>query len=165
MSCKGTAIAELPALLFLSVILFAIPLLGMATFSFRAALFNDAVKCACMEASRATSFSEAERIAASCLTKKCAASRGITLQENCVTIICKEIATGSETESPRPIAAETIDLTRNLYIIKVSARASILPLLPQANSIFGMAIPGFTQEYGLVTSQALFAERPNGLAF
>lgn len=163
-SFRGNSILELPVVLFAVLVGLGFPLTGLATLTYRTALFHAVVRQSCTEAARARSFSEARTIAQSVISKGCSSFTGITTKQCVVSIVTKNIATNKESESFVALPNEVIDTEKYLYFIKVTADGKIKPMVESANGLAGVSIVGYSQPYDLTTSMKLFAERPRGLA-
>jgi hypothetical protein len=157
---------ELPAILFLAFIAVGLPLLGLATLSYRGAVFDTLVKSACSSASRAHSFHDAQAQASSLIQSGSESFNGITVENLNISIVTRNLESGSEIESFAPLAPGSINSQSNLYFIKVSAKGSIRPIMQMHDGLLCSAsVPGLTEPYKLAASCQLFAERPKGLAY
>jgi hypothetical protein len=162
---KGSSIIELPVLLFVAFVILGFPLAGLATLTYRAALFHAIVRNACVEAARARSFTSAQNVARASLSSGCSMFTDLGLGQCKVSIVTKDVSTNAESESFRPLAKDSIAPDKNLYFIKVDVNGSIAPVIETRTAPGGLSSPGYTEPYNLSASMKLFAERPMGLAY
>jgi hypothetical protein len=162
---EGNSLVELPVLLFVVFVVLAFPLTGLATLSYRAALFFIATRSACVEASRARSFTDAQTAAQATVTSGCSAFNGVLLKNCQVSIVTRDVLTGAEHVSEAVLPADTIDTLKHVYFIRVATDARLSPLLPAEHTYLGLSIPGLTKQFNFSAASELFAERPIGLAF
>ncbi len=161
----GSSILEFSMALFVGIILLVIPLTGLASFCFRAAIFLAATKTATMAASRARSFSNAKSAAQSSLLLGCASFPGIKLTSTQMSIISRDMSTGASLQFFSALPAEAIDAQKHMYFTRVVANASIVPLFPQQGSFTGISITGLTQPFNYNVATELLTEHPIGLSF
>lgn len=158
---KGTAIAEMPASLYLIFIGLLIPFIGLVTFGVRGALIYFSVRDTCYHAAKASTFTNAKAIAATTWANDLKLWGGSTGTQTTYVVVHQLSGTDPPPSvSPLP-ASPAPDPTKANYFIRVVANCSIQPLF--GGSWQGMQVPGLTVPYNLQMNYEYYAENPSGL--
>jgi hypothetical protein len=164
---SGSAMADFPAALWLLVLGLLLPILCLATMSFRAIFFYMAVRDCCYQAAKEESFSDANSKAAAVFTKDIDAWNGLKITANPnVVVVIRDTAGSTTKEVAGPLKAPDapVDTKANVYMLKVYCDGDIQPLIPTGNySGFFCNIPGLTGPYPMQMSYQVYTENPNGL--
>lgn len=158
---QGSALAEMPAALYLIFIGLAIPLIGLTLFGLRAALIYFSVRDTCYHAAKSSTFSNAKANAATTWAADSKLWGGVTGVETTYVVV-HPLNNGPETiqATPLPPSPAPDPSTAN-YFIRVVSTCSIQPFF--GGSWIGMDIPGLTVPYNMQISYQYYAENPSGL--
>lgn len=171
-SRNGSQMAEMPAALWLLVVGFLIPLIGLASYGYRAILFYFGVRDACYTAARARSYTNGYNAAILPTTGRlytiAQAWTGISVVSGSphLFIIEHPLVPGPDVvksdNAPMPVNPGP-DIQNNIYFLRLAAVGSIEPLLRTNWVLFGMTIPGLNAPYELKMGYQVYVENPQGL--
>jgi hypothetical protein len=147
-----------------------LPLIALVSIGYRVSFLYFAVRDACYQAAKATTFSgstglNAQTAASTAWTKDTATTAWSGLSgTEVIYIVTQPIAGGAEsvTSTHLPTTPQPSTST-NVYSIRLIATCSIQPMFPAANGWQGISIPGFTQAMPITLKYQCFVENASGL--
>ncbi len=140
----------------------AIPLLIMSSISYRAVLLYFACRDSCIRAAKAPTFSEAQTRATTFFNRNIAGFTEITGTQQ-IRIVIKPLNGSATTVTTGPLAANSINTSNNIYLIRQLVDGTVAPLIAMGGGYFGMNIPGLTSRFGLALRYDALVENPDGL--
>ena len=159
---QGYSIAELPAGLILLFIGIFIPLMILASISYRVSLLYFATRDSCIRAAKAPTFTAAQLKAQTTLARDIAAFSELAGSET-IQIMTKPLSGGSATFSSVRLPPNSVDTNNNIYFIKETVNGTVAPLVTMKPSYFGSSIPGLTASFNVQMTFEAYVENPNGL--
>ena len=162
-SGAGSAMAELPFILFILFIGLLAPLMILASIGYRGSILYFAADSAVRKAAKAPTFTDANSRAAAVLTTNLGPFSGISVSAPTLSILVKPIAGGTPTVYTSKLAAGSVDSSKSLYFVMQKVDADLSPLVAFNGGWMGLSIPGLTQPFHLTFNQESYAENPTGL--
>lgn len=159
-SRTANVIAEAPITLWFLFIGLALPLLILATLTYRIVMLDFAARDSCSRAARADSYSEAREIARNTFTGDLAAFTGVKASE-AIYVIVKPLDGSPPHDEPEGLALGAVDTINNVYLIKTVAKAEIAPLFTMGSTWMGTKVPGLTSSFPLTVSAQSYVEDPD----
>lgn len=159
-NCRGSVLAEMPATMYLIFIGLLIPMIGLVTFGYRAALINFSVKDACYKASKSSTFTNAKANMNAAWTADSKLWSGVSGTPTLMSVK-HPLNGGPETTSVSPLAKGTVDKTNNIYFYRLNATCVIQPIF--GGSWLGMKVVGLNVPYTCNMTYQNYCESPDGL--
>ena len=153
---RGNVIAEMPVVIYLLIVGLLIPCIALATYGYRAVMVYMCVRDSAYQASKSTSFTNAQANALKTWTTDSQAWTGVT--GTIQTFIVTE--PGNNAQLTKLGAAYDPAKT---YMIRVAANCTLIPLWGSNGTWLGMSIPGFTAPLPITLNYSYYAENPQGL--
>jgi len=163
-SANGTAMAELPLVIWIIFIGFLFPLLIIASIGYRGTLLYLAADTCTRKAAKSPSYSTAVANSSYVLNTYLAPFSGITPSAPAVSVLVQPLAGGAMTVYPGKLAPNTVDTSKNLYFVATKVDANLSPLIQFSGDWMGLVIPGLTGPYHLTINTQCYAENPTGLS-
>jgi hypothetical protein len=161
-SRTANVLAEAPITLWFLFIGLALPLLILATLTYRIVMLDYAVRDSCARAARADSYSEAREIASNTFKGDLAAFTGVKGSES-IYIIVKPLDGSPPQDEPEGLTLGSVDTINNVYLLKTVAKAEVAPLFTMGSNWMGAKVPGLTSSYPLTVSAQSYVEDPDVL--
>ncbi|MBU6454577.1 MAG: hypothetical protein KGS72_22600 [Cyanobacteria bacterium REEB67] len=160
---KGSAMAEMPFVIWTLLVGLLFPLMIFASIGYRGSILYFAGDSAVRKAAKAPTFTDATTRAASALTTNLTPFTGIAASTPVLSVLVKPIAGGSPTIYTSKLAPGSVDTSKNIYFVISKVEADLAPLVQFNGSWMGMSIPGLTGPFHLTLNQESYAENPSGL--
>lgn len=168
-SRKGQAIAELPIVLWVIIMILAIPFVDLVAFSIRYNFLLAASRDAAYHASRSKTFlqnvssTELSAVNAATQAAQQTASKFSEIRVNSVAcnIVITRLSNGTVTKQSTPLQ-QPADTSTFAYQIETVLNGSANPLL-NASSNYWANIPGLTSAIPVIISSRSYFENPQGL--
>jgi hypothetical protein len=164
----GSSMLEMPAMLWISIIVMLMPMLSLATITLKSALMNAAVQDGVFLAAKAKTFQvgTSDKPAAMALAEGTVRGnakkfQGLNVANVETDIIITPVAGGPPTRSPNKLTTPA-DTSRFIYQIETIVRGEIQPLFQVNPNIVG-SIPGVSAPVLITYSAREMAENPQGL--
>lgn len=160
---RGYSMAELPAGLLLLVVGILIPMIVLASISYRISILWFATRDAALRAAKAQTFTQGQTNANARFATNVAAFSEIsgTLQ---VRVMRKNLNNNSIRQVLNgPINQGQLDTTNFIYFIRTDCNGDVAPLVAQTGKYFGLSIPGLTSRMNVRFFYEAYVENPNGL--
>ena len=158
---QGYSLAELPAGMIFLFVGVAIPLIILASVTYRATLLYFAVRDSCIRAAKAPTWSEGVLRGTNAFNKTVSTFTEISGTPQ-IRILIKPINGSPSSTVSGPLARSSIDPSNNLYFITESVNGTVSPLIAMG-SYFGLQIPGLTAPFGLRLRFEALVENTDGL--
>lgn len=158
---QGYSLAELPAGMIFLFVGVAIPLIILASVTYRATLLYFACRDSCIRAAKAPTWSEGVTRGTNAFNKTVSSFTEISGTPQ-IRILIKPINGSASSTVLGPLARNSIDTTNNLYFITESVNGTVSPLIAMG-SYFGLEIPGLTAPFGLRLRFEALVENTDGL--
>jgi hypothetical protein len=162
-SC-GTAMAELPVVIWILFVFLLCPLLILSSIGYRGSILYFAADSATKKAAKSPTFSDANIRDAAVLTTTLGPFTGIAAGAPLLSIMVKPIAGGTPTIYTSKLAPGSVDTSKNLYFVMSTVNADLAPLVQFSGGWMGMSIPGLTGPFHLTINTQSYAENPSGLS-
>ncbi len=155
--------AEYPAVLWMFLFGLALPMMGIASFGYRALCFYFAVRDSCYWAAKSSTFTNAIAAAQTRFNTEVAAFNGISGTETLNVCVKPYNPPGPDQHywSPAQLNGQ-INTGVNLYFLEEQGTGTIQPLFP-TGAFLGLNIPGLSGPYTMLIKFDVYAENPNGL--
>jgi hypothetical protein len=161
---SGTALAELPLVLWILFVFLLFPLLILASLGYRSCVLYFACDSAVKKAAKSATFTDATTRDAAVLTTTLGPFTGITAAAPVMSIMVKPIAGGAPTIYTAKLAPGSVDTSKSLYFVMSKVEADLSPLVQFSGGWMGMSIPGLTGSFHLTVNTQSYAENPSGLS-
>jgi hypothetical protein len=161
---KGTAVTELPVVLWILFVFLLFPLLIFASIGYRGSILYFAADSAVKKAAKSPTFTDANTRDAAVLSTTLGPFSGIAAGAPVLSVMVKPIAGGNPTIYPGKLAPGSVDTSKNLYFVMSKVDADLSPLVQFNGSWMGMSIPGLTGPFHLTINTQSYAENPSGLS-
>lgn len=165
---NGSSILEIPVSLWLVLVVIFTPMLALASITLRSTLLNIAVQDTVQGAAKARTFElasadgpSAKDLAQQIFSEHLKAFSGLNAGNVALEIISTDINSGVITRSPSKLSLPA-DTNTSVYQLEATAIASIDPVFPANEQIFGK-IPGFTTPMNVKFSARQMFENTQGL--
>lgn len=165
---RANALAELPGVLWILLLVFTFPMLDLATITMRYGILVTASHDAVIQGARSKTFSQ--NPSSSELSAVNAADQnvrnflrnfnGITIQQISTNILITNLTT-NQISRQSTVLRSPADTSSNLYQIETTVTSDVYPILTLSNPT--LRIPGLTAPMRLVTSSRTYCENPQGL--
>ncbi len=157
---KGYSLAELPAGMIFLFVGVAIPLICLASVTYRASLLYFACRNSCIKAAKAPTWTEAVTRANTTFNQSVAAFTEISGTQQ-IRILIKPISGSNPSTVSGPLARNSIT-SNNLYFIRETCNGTVAPLFGMG-SYLGLQIPGLTSQFRLRLRYDALVENADGL--
>ncbi len=165
---NGSTILELPIGLWVCLILFFMPMLALATITFRNTMFNIMVQDMAHAAAKGSTFATTTADGPSCkdladssLAAHLKALPGIVPGATTIAIVTTPINGSSSVRTTSSLSLPA-DSSKNVYQIEVQLSAKLDPLFALNSDIFPQ-VPGLTSPMNITCASREMAENPQGL--
>lgn len=160
---RGYSIAELPAALILLIVGIMLPMIILASISYRASFLWFATRDACIRAAKAPTYTQG---AANANTRFAADIGAFSEISGTLTlrVLRKRVDNNSApTVLTGPINSNQLNTNNSIYFIRTVCNGTVAPLVKQAGNYFGLIIPGLTTDMDVRFFYEAYVENPNGL--
>ncbi len=165
---SGSSILELPAALWIGLIVFFVPMMALASITLRSSLLNIAVQDAVHAAAKARTFTQAsdegpsaKEVASQVFTDHIAAFPGLGVAAVNLSILSTPF-NGAATIRTDNKLSQAADTSSFVYQVETSATGIIEPVFGANAELFG-SIPGLTAPMKVSVSAREMFENPQGL--
>ncbi len=157
----GYSLAELPAGMIFLFVGVAIPLICLASVTYRASLLYFACRNSCIKAAKAPTWTEAVSRAATTFNQSVSAFTEISGTHQ-IRILIKPVSGATPSTVSGPLARNSISTSNNLYFIRETVNGTVSPLFGMG-SYLGLQIPGLTSAFRLRLRYDALVENADGL--